>query len=133
MRPSPSSLRFTILPRVGAVALAAWMIVVGGPGRAAPAFESMDALSRAAYAAMAAEMCDRIIPTAETRLAVAERVAADTGASLDSVLTSFHNLRMVALMDISEEGCDSPNVAAMRAHYGRVAGMGGAGAPVNNE
>lgn len=106
------------------IVVGALLVVGASNARAAQPFESMDALSREAYAAMAVEMCDHIMPGSQARLTVARRIAAETGASLDSVLTEFHNLRMVALMDISQEGCDSPNVSAMRAHYGHGAGAG---------
>ena len=128
MRPIPSTLRSTMIPRLGALALALAAATAAGSGaaRAEQPFASMDALSREAYAAMAAELCDNAGSNSQERLAIARRIAADTGASLDSVLTTFHNLRMVALTDISHEGCDSPNVQAMREHFRHADNAGSA-------
>jgi hypothetical protein len=95
------------------VALAAMAV----PARADQPFQAMDALARAAYAETAVRSCEHLDPPSAGRLATAQRIAHATGVPLDTVLTEFHSIAADAALRIARDGCDSPDVAAMRQSY----------------
>jgi hypothetical protein len=85
--------------------------------RAEQPFQAMDALSRAAYSEAAVRSCESLEPPSAGRLATAQRIAHVTGVPLDAVLTEFHAIRQDATARIARDGCDSPDVTAMRQYY----------------